>query len=399
MSLIDSIQSLPLDPGPVAVAVSGGGDSMALLHLAARYSGRPVHAVTVDHGLRDVWAELELVANAARELDVPHTVLRWDWDGQGSLQAQARAARKVLISEWALDQGITRVLLGHTRDDQAETVLLRLARGSGVDGLAAMQVQAQTHGVTWHRPLLGHSREALRDWLRAHDISWAEDPSNDDPRFDRVRARQMMQHLTGLGLTPDRLVQTADHAGAARRSLQRAARDWVRDHAQQVLGCVRLDGSVLDLSDDTPRRVLAGAVQWAGRSDYRPSWGPLQAAAASVQAGQVATLGGCLLLPQAGDVIVAREPNAAPVVPWQGPATTWDGWSITGPDMSDAQVAPVGDAISQVDGWRGHGLPHAAARGLPGIWQGNELIAAPALAPGEWDAQIAADFTCFFDCR
>lgn len=379
--------------GPLAIAVSGGGDSIALLHLAAQHLGRQLRVVTVDHGLRDVSAELDLVARAARDLDLPHDVLRWDWDGQGSLQARAREARQTLIAHWARHHNITDIALGHTLDDQAETVLMRLARGSGVDGLAGMAAQMRSNGMTWHRPMLRLRRADLRTWLQGQGIAWADDPSNEDTRFDRVRARQMMAQLSDLGLTADRLVQTADHAAAARSSLSRAARVWMRDHARHELGELRLPADVLDLTQDTHRRVLSGAVKWCGRSSYRPSWAPLRAAAQGLRAGRGSSLGGCLLTRSGPDVVIARELAATPA-PSGG---DWDGWRVTGPMDPDMHIAALGAGVAQVPDWRRHAITHAAAQATPGLWRGGDLIAAPALDPGKWTAQIAADFDSFFD--
>jgi len=179
-----------LPPGPLGVAISGGGDSTALLLLlhAAR---RAVLAVTVDHGLRpESAAEAAAVGALCAARGIPHDTLVWaEGPESGNLQARARQARRRLIADWARGRGIGDVALGHTLDDQAETVLLRLARGSGVDGLAAMAAVAEGDGVRWHRPLLGIGRGALRDWLRGEGVAWIDDPSNEDPRFDRVRVR------------------------------------------------------------------------------------------------------------------------------------------------------------------------------------------------------------------
>ena len=146
--------------GPLGVAVSGGGDSVALLLMLATVArGRPLAAVTVDHGLRpesgDEAAAVEALC-AAR--GIPHATLRWNgWDGAGNLQDRARQARRTLIGAWARANGIGAVALGHTLDDQAETFLMRLARGSGVDGLSGMAPATRAEGVLWLRPLLGRA--------------------------------------------------------------------------------------------------------------------------------------------------------------------------------------------------------------------------------------------------
>ena len=178
--------------GHVAVAVSGGSDSMALLMLMQRWAednGARISAVTVDHGLRpEAAGEAAMVARFCAQRGIPHEVLKWQgWDGTGNLQAAAREARYRLIADWVRAQGVEAVCLGHTRDDQAETFLMRLARKAGSDGLRGMPDRFDRHGVHWVRPVLGQSRADLRAFLRRHGVLWVEDSSNEDERFDRVR--------------------------------------------------------------------------------------------------------------------------------------------------------------------------------------------------------------------
>ena len=187
-------------PDGLVVACSGGGDSLALLDLTCRWaarSGTSVHAVIVDHGLREGSdTEATAASEIASSLGALPTVLQWrDWQGQGNLQEAARMARRRLLADYAREQEIGTVLLGHTLDDQAETFLLRLARGSGVEGLSGMSGEIDVDGVRFLRPLLSVRREPLREYLRGRGIVWAEDPSNEDERFDRVRMRQLLPLL------------------------------------------------------------------------------------------------------------------------------------------------------------------------------------------------------------
>ncbi|HEX9857861.1 MAG TPA: tRNA lysidine(34) synthetase TilS, partial [Paracoccaceae bacterium] len=225
---------------PLGLAVSGGGDSMALLHLTVQ-AGVPCIAATVDHGLRPESAdEAAGVARVCAGLGVPHEVLRWQgWDGSGNLQDQARRARYRLMADWALRQGIGAVALGHNRDDLAETFLMRLAREAGVDGLAAMSPRRRFLGVEWRRPLLGIGRDELRGWLAGQGLTWVDDPSNANDRYDRVKMRKALGGLAPLGITAPGLAAVALHLAEVRQALEvqtlAAAREMARVEAGDVL--------------------------------------------------------------------------------------------------------------------------------------------------------------------
>ncbi|WP_371135412.1 tRNA lysidine(34) synthetase TilS [Frigidibacter sp.] len=395
-----------LAPGRIerlGVAVSGGGDSVALLHLLAAWraeGGPDLAAVTVDHGLRaEAAVEAEAVAAACAALGVPHAVLRWqDWDRRGNLQDAARRARQRLIAEWAAGQGTHAVALGHTADDQAETVLLRLARGSGVDGLSGMAAERSAEGVLWLRPLLGARRETLRDWLRVRGISWAEDPSNDDPRFDRVKARQALAALAPLGLDAEGLLDTAARMRMAREALAQAALAAARGLGRIDAGDVVLAAGFAGLPEETRLRIGAHALRWIGGGDYRPRLAALRGALAAVQAGKPATLAGCLLLPEAGGLRVTREPQAV-VATVAVSGELWDGrWRLEGPEPEGCDIRALGPAgLALCPDWRETGRPHAALAAAPAVWRGADLVAAPlAGRPAGWRAELACGDEDFF---
>ena len=183
-------------PSNVGVAVSGGSDSMATLHLLAVVAGEAgwaLSAVTVDHGLRQAAAEeAALVARACAKLNVPHETLHWATNSDNGKPAGSGAARAAygLIADWARRREISHVALGHTADDQAETFLMNLARGSGIDGLAGMRHRWSDEGITWSRPFLLQDRADLREYLNRRGIGWVDDPSNEDTKFQRVKARK-----------------------------------------------------------------------------------------------------------------------------------------------------------------------------------------------------------------
>ncbi|MDB5589813.1 tRNA lysidine(34) synthetase TilS, partial [Enterovirga sp.] len=203
-------------PGPILAAVSGGPDSTALLHGLAAWSraepGRPpLVAATVDHGLRAAARdEAEAVGAAAAALGVPHHILTWTRpDGGAVSQARARAARYRLLGELAGSLGCAALATAHTLDDQAETVLLRMAAGSGLAGLAAMRPITGRGAVRLHRPLLAVPKARLVATCRAQGWFFATDPSNADPRHARPRWRALMPGLAAEGLDARRLARLA----------------------------------------------------------------------------------------------------------------------------------------------------------------------------------------------
>src|SRR5690606_36132649 len=325
----------PAAAGRLGVAVSGGGDSTALLLLLHRVADRPIAAVTVDHGLRpESAAEARSVAALCAARNIPHSILRWqERPIRGNLQDAAREARRALIAGWAREEGIATVALGHTLDDQAETVLLRLARGSGVDGLAAMAAAAERDGILWLRPLLAVRRQVLRDWLRREGVGWCDDPGNEDPAFDRVRARQALVHLAPLGLGPERLAATAARKAQARAALEAQADALGRASIRQGLaGDLVLDPAPLAAAPrETALRLLARALMWVSGARYRPRLARTEAALDMLLGGSTGggfTVAGCLLRPVREGIAIRREPaRVAPPVPIA--AGTWDGrWRL-----------------------------------------------------------------------
>ncbi|MHC0053340.1 tRNA lysidine(34) synthetase TilS [Actibacterium sp. D379-3] len=386
-----------MPPARLGVAVSGGGDSLALLHLVrdwAAGAGVPVAAVTVDHGLRpDAAQEAAFVAGTCARLGVPHDILKWsDWKGQGNLQDQARRARYALMTDWARARGIDAVALGHTADDQAETFVMRLARGSGVDGLSGMAGDHHAHGVRWLRPLLGQRRGVLRSYLTGIGQRWIDDPSNEDPAYDRVRARRALAVLDGLGITADGLADTCMRLSLAREALERLARDVAQAAAATDRGDVVLQcGALLNAPRETQLRLVAHALCWVASAEYRPRLGALTENYAQVLAGASRSLHGCLMIPSHGQIRITREYSAVRDTTC-APDVLWDRrWRLSGPPDKGLELRALGQAGLRVcPAWRGTGLPRASLLATPAVWRGDELVAAPlaGLANG-WRAELA----------
>ncbi|MEM6669786.1 MAG: tRNA lysidine(34) synthetase TilS [Pseudomonadota bacterium] len=322
----------------LAIGVSGGSDSLALLLLAveARAAlGLELHALTVDHGLRpESGAEARRVGEICARLSVPHAVLPWlGAKPSSNLQAAAREARYRLMRDWRQANGVPSLAVAHTQDDVAETFLLRLARGSGVDGLAAMSDQLdEGDGFYLIRPLLEASREELQAVCAARKQQWIDDPSNDDLRFDRVKARMALSQLAPLGLSRERLAKTARSMGRARRALETATSELLVEavRAEPKLGVLRYD---VERFARAPReiglRALAAGLNWVAAALYPPRLDSLEAAfdavLSQVEGGR--TLHGCILAWERGGLTICREPAALPELSLleTGVEAVWDG--------------------------------------------------------------------------
>lgn len=219
------------------LAVSGGPDSIALMWLAARWRralarGPRLVAVTVDHGLRtEAAAEARQVKQLARTLELEHRTLRWTGPKPTTgLPAAARSARYRLLAKAARQSGAAHILTAHTRDDQAETVLMRLLRGSGIAGLAAMARETERDGLWLARPFLDVSKAQLIATLEKAKVDFADDPTNRDPHFTRPRLRALMPALAAEGGDPRNMARLA-----ARLARANAAVEVLTDGAERYL--------------------------------------------------------------------------------------------------------------------------------------------------------------------
>jgi len=295
-------------PWPGAIAVSGGGDSVALMHLLATWARRRKRQapaiVTVDHGLRAGSAgDARKVARWAKAAGLKSHALRWEGPHPNSdVEAQARQARYRLMGEWARAHDITALYIAHTLDDQAETFLLRLIRGSGLDGLAAMRPVApypipgfrELHLV---RPLLSFERAHVRAHLKARKVQWVEDPMNDDERFARVRLRKAWPALEGAGLSKLRVAAAAAHLARARDALETVTDAVFRRAVRPFGGGVHVDGAALvSAPREIGLRALAQLLQLVSQKPYRPRFERLERLYDGIAEGTIGrgcTLHGC----------------------------------------------------------------------------------------------------------
>ena len=310
------------------LAVSGGPDSVALMLLASRWSQRARHRIeiaTVDHGLRPESAEeARRVGEWTHALGFPHHALRWLGDKPASrIQERARNARYVLLAQCAREIGAREIgareacaiVTAHHADDQAETVLFRLTRGSGVAGLAGMAPASTRDGVVLLRPLLGLRKRALEDLCAAARHPFLRDPSNADASYARPRLRALGETLANQGLDGDALLRLGRRAARANEAL-----DWattrlcdeallLRDEAQARFSASLLRAAPQELLQ---RLIAREIVRLRGPEALR--FDRLENAAHSLRealeknAARRITLGGALLDAGAAHVVIRPAP-------------------------------------------------------------------------------------------
>jgi tRNA(Ile)-lysidine synthase len=280
----------------MVLAVSGGPDSIAMMWLAARWRraltrGPDLVAVTIDHGLRTEAArEARDVKRLAKTLDLPHRTLRWTGaKPKTGLPAAARDARYRLLAKAARASGATHVLTAHTRDDQAETLLMRMSRGSGIAGLAAMARQSERDGVVLARPLLHVPKARLVATLKKAKISFADDPTNRDAGFTRPRFRAIMPALAAEGCDARNLARLASRLARAN-----AALELLVDGAERYLALGEPDptgfdaGAFAALSEEIRLRLLLRRIDRVGH-EGPAELGKVEALVAALDRASAAT--------------------------------------------------------------------------------------------------------------
>jgi tRNA(Ile)-lysidine synthase len=380
----------PFEARPrLAVAVSGGADSLALALLCqawARARGGEAIALTVDHRLRPGSAgEARQVAVWLAARGMAQRRLVWRHPGgrpAAALQAEAREARYRLLAKACRRAGALHLLLAHHAGDQAETVLMRLARGGGPDGLAGMAAIAGREGVRLVRPLLAVTAPRLRATLRVAGQDWIEDPSNRDSRFERVRWRRVIPPA----LVPA-IAAAAVELGVERRHREGEVGDLLAAARFHPAGFIELPReTAAAAAPETALRALARCLIAVGGDAYAPARDSLaRLLAALLRDGRGRTLGGCRVVGRGEILLICREAAAAAEVlaARPGQVLRWDGrFALRA--RSAGKVARLGEA-----GWlklpaaaRHHDLPRDVAPSLPALWRGGRPVAVPHLGYG-----------------
>ncbi|MBL4639918.1 MAG: tRNA lysidine(34) synthetase TilS, partial [Kordiimonadaceae bacterium] len=378
--------------GKVAVAVSGGADSMCLLALTA--ASFDVTAITVDHALRDgSAAEADWVARYCAANNIPHVTLTWEGDKPtANIQAGARDARYSLMMNWCREKHVQYIATAHHQDDQAETVLLRLARGSGVYGLAGMAPTRDLgDGIILVRPLLDVPKKDLLDTLGDIGQDWLEDPSNQSEAYDRVRIRNFLKAPPVEGLSAKRIAATAARMRRSRDALEYYEGQWLKTavtvHDEAY---IFLKPSLLSSEpEEVVLRGLASICRHVSGEGYVPRMEKLLRLRNALGAENFLghTLYGVKFSPyENGTVMGTRELAAAQAPCALKHKQIWDKrFAIeTKGDISGLTLTTLG-----VRGWAGLkkqmtsfnkiGVPRLAGIALPAVYKGEELCAVPHL--------------------
>lgn len=394
--------------GAAVLAVSGGADSMSLMLMAQRWrdvrgrSDFPIHLATVDHGLRAASAaEAEWVAAQAKALGFETHVLAWPGEKPATaIQASARTARYDLLSGLIERLNLPRptgLLVGHHLDDQAETFLMRLARGSGIDGLAAMPAErslARDPEVVLRRPLLGLDKATLCVTLTRLGIAWIDDPSNTNAAFERVRVRRALGVLDDLGVGAAAIATSSRRLARACAALAHATRELAARALDLHAGAyAEIDPAAYDAApEDIRLRLMQHVIERFGSGGEPVRMIRLEDLVERLSAGTpaAATLGGCHVERRARAIVATREPgrNGLPVAILQpGSHLLWDNRFRVACAASHSGAVEVraltAAAIKQLndDSMKNiqarMSIPRSAALTLPAFWQNGRLLAVP----------------------
>jgi tRNA(Ile)-lysidine synthase len=383
--------------GTIALAVSGGADSLALLDAVDRWrrGHRRPHTVvlTVDHGLRTgSAAEAAMVVATAEGRGMATRLLTaTGLRPRSDIEAVARDARYRLLLGAAREIGASHLLLAHHRDDQAETFLMRLQRGSGVFGLAAMRPVVDSDGLVVFRPFLDIPRSRLVATTAAAALIPVDDPMNSDPRFLRARVRLIMPELAAAGFGAADLAATARRFAAAADAIDAFTDRFIKaavtvDH----LAVARMSrGAFVGEPEEVRLRLLARLLMAMGGERYPPRFerlASLHQALLGFAGGRFKrTLAGAVVEIRGGSLLVYREAGRGglPVVPL-GPrfAGVWDHRfriDVGGNAPANLVLGPLGEAGRRAIGARFDQIPAAALSVQPAVWRKDRLIAAPTL--------------------
>ncbi len=391
-----------------ALAVSGGADSVALMLLLKDWlskrteKGEPsttIHILTVDHGLRpESQHEVLWVKKQAEELNFPVAILRWQGEkAKSSIQEKARDARYQLMSEWCHSNNIPAIITAHHLDDQAETVIMRLARGSGIDGLAAISNIRYLHNIILLRPLLDVSKKELILYLKSINVDWLDDPSNDNTDFERVRIRNAFPTLQEIGLESSAIARSAKRIRRASNALDYyAQQSLVQLCRLEPEGYAVIDrNAVFGLPEEVSLRCLTKLVHLIGGKAKIPSMQKMENLYEQLKSNQAedTSVAGCVIRQIRNTLLIAREVRSRMQVTEQiapGSEVLWDnrfriGLSSGAPDsicirfLTKQGYLTLPEKFKEAPARDDFHFSPSVRASLPSFWIHDRLIAVPHL--------------------
>ena len=292
----------------LAVAVSGGVDSVCLLHWAVKI-GLNVTALHVNHGLRDAAdTETQYVVDLCKKLQIPYQVFYWTDDKPTTgLEAAARDVRYKFMTDWCLENNIDALMIAHQADDQIETFLMNLSRGSGVSGLSAMQPESYRNGVKIIRPLLGIFRSELIKYCDENDIKYFDDEMNEDESYTRVKIRKNRHlMLDKLGISDSRILLAIENLSRARDALDSNIDSLVQSVLYDDYALFS-DSFLFDLPPDISLKFIGVLIQTIGGNNYQPRLNSLVFALSKLKSDCKFTLGHCTLRRFKNQILIVPE--------------------------------------------------------------------------------------------
>ena len=386
------LDGLSYHPDTLGVAVSGGSDSLSLLYLINAWSNKKklkIVILTVDHNLRNGSADEALyVGELCNKLGLIHKTLFWDHeDIEGNLSASAREARYRLMQNSIPSDAI--LITGHTLDDQAETFLMRLRRGSGVDGLASMAEQSYlsfgNDGITIFRPLLDFERQTLRKVLKFYKVDWIEDPTNNDRSFERVRVRDLLARFVEIGIDKNTIGRTALLMQSAKTALNHFASDCYEKFGSCDNGDIIFDFSEFSKQPlDVKRRLISAAQKWISNQKYRPRLSQVDALINSIDEKVTFSGSGTICYFHNNSIRITREANACVCEIEASNDVIFDRrWKLVAlENCKDLTIKCLGeDGYTFLEPGIRKKIPHKTIIALPALFNDNNLINFPFIDP------------------
>ena len=375
------------DDAELVVAVSGGSDSMALTFLlndyVAKYGGKLV-ALTVDHGLRPESAsEAAEVHAVLTKHGIHHEILPWHGDKpHTAVEEKAREARYDLLFTYMRERGLLHLFVAHTMDEQAETFLLRMRRGSGIEGLSAINAEVLYRDLRVLRPLLGFTKNELRDYLKEKGIDWVDDPANFDTSYDRVKVRHLLKIMDGYGLGAECIDRAVSGIKRAKNAIDvYATKVMAETVSLDFCGFVRLDAErLLSHPQEVVFRVLSRIIFVVSGNHVPVRLEKIASLADRLTSvGKGMTLGGCFIKQYRGKVVFVREVSFLPPKVVFADKGRWGHFTISAPGFRGILGALGADGYAQIREKTRKRYFSAVTYGLPALFHDKKVVFVPHL--------------------